>query len=421
MPSHPQSKKEEIPAAKDLNLDPLAYQLALKDRALASSTEGITISDLRLPDNPLIYVNQAFTESTGYSREESIGRNCRYLQGPDTDTEAVANIRTAIAERRPCVVELLNYKSDGTPFWNRLSLTPLRDKSNEVTHYIGVQSDVTRRRLAEDALLESNAHLEDANKKMRRDLTAAAEIQRALLPERFFNQEGVSVAWLLQACDELAGDTLNVIRLDEDHIGFYVLDVSGHGVQASLLSVTLHHWLSADPDRGILRYNRPTARSETRIVPPHIVAQELNEQFPMNPETNQYFTMLYGILTLSSGELRYVTAGHPPLIHMPRQGAAYQPTSISSPIGFFPKTSYETESLTLKRGDRLFLFSDGLIETWNEAEELFGSERLLSAVEASRREVIESSIKSIAKEAQHWHQSSHLQDDLTLMGLEWRK
>ena len=115
MPSHAQSKKDKVPAAKDLNLDPLAYQLALKDRALASSNEGITISDLRLPDNPLIYVNHGFMEITGYPREESIGRNCRYLQGPDTDPEAIAEIRTAIAERRPCVVELLNYPIERAP------------------------------------------------------------------------------------------------------------------------------------------------------------------------------------------------------------------------------------------------------------------------------------------------------------------
>jgi PAS domain S-box-containing protein len=410
---------QPLPAAHDLDLDPLPYQLALKDRALGSSSEGITISDLRLPDNPLVYVNRGFMENTGYSREDSIGRNCRYLQGPDTDPDAVAKIRRTIAERRSCVVELLNYRQDGSSFWNRLSLTPLRNSSNEVTHYIGVQSDVTRRRLAEESLLESNARLENANKKMRRNLMAAARIQRALLPEHFFNQRGVSVAWLLEACDELAGDTLNVIRLDEDHLGLYVLDVSGHGVQASLLSVTLHHWLSADPERETLRSTRPDSRAEAGIVHPHVVAQELNQHFPMDPDTNQYFTILYGILTLSSGEFRYVTAGHPPLVHMPSNKAAYQVTGLSSPIGFFPQTRYETKTLSLEPGDRLFLFSDGLSETWNESEVLFGSDRLLAAIEATRTEAMEPSIKAIARTSRRWHHSPTLHDDLTLVGLEW--
>ena len=76
-----------------------------------AAVEGITISDLRLPDNPLVYVNRGFSEITGYSREESIGRNCRYLQGPDTNPEAIAEIREAIAARRSCIVEIL--KSEG--------------------------------------------------------------------------------------------------------------------------------------------------------------------------------------------------------------------------------------------------------------------------------------------------------------------
>jgi sigma-B regulation protein RsbU (phosphoserine phosphatase) len=139
----------------------------------------------------------------------------------------------------------------------------------------------------------------------------------------------------------------------------------------------------------------------------------------MDPDTNQYFTILYGILKLSSGEFRYVTAGHPPLVHMPSNRAAYQAASPGSPIGFFSQASYETRTLTLEPGDRLFLFSDGLSETWNEAEELFGRDRLLAAMEVTRAEDLKSSIKTIARKARRWHHSSTLQDDLTLLGLEW--
>jgi hypothetical protein len=83
---------------------------------------------------------------------EVLGRNCRFLQGPDTDPAAVAEIRAAVDEKRACVVEILNYRRDGTPFWNRLSITPVRNERGEVTHYIGIQSDVTARREAENGL-----------------------------------------------------------------------------------------------------------------------------------------------------------------------------------------------------------------------------------------------------------------------------
>ena len=93
---------------------------------------------------------------TGYPIAEVLGRNCRFLQGPDTDPAAVAEIRAAVADERECIVEILNYRRDGTTFWNRLSITPVRNEPGEVTHYIGVQSDVTARREAEHGLRRAN-------------------------------------------------------------------------------------------------------------------------------------------------------------------------------------------------------------------------------------------------------------------------
>ncbi|MFC1530339.1 SpoIIE family protein phosphatase [Gemmatimonadota bacterium] len=410
--------REPDAGSPDLNNDPLPYQLALKNRALASSAEGITISDVRLPDNPLIYANRGFEEITGYSREESIGRNCRFLQGSDTEEESLNEIRSAIAGERPCVVELLNYRKDGTPFWNRLSLTPLKDETGLVTHFIGVQSDVTRRRLAEDALQEANKRLESINQRMRRDLDTAASIQKSLLPDNLPEVEGVSFSWFLESCDELAGDTLNVIPLDEDHLGLYVLDVSGHGVPAALLSVTLHRWLSHDPDHSLLRSAGSDPGYGLTITPPAEVAERLNRQFPLDPAVGQYFTMIYGILNLSTSEFRYVTAGHPSLIHVPADGAPHQPESASTPIGFLADAEYENESMTLKPGDRLYLFSDGLTELQNEGGDFMGVDRLLSMVGSHRSRGLEESIRGVIGDARNWSGNRPLEDDLTLLGIE---
>jgi len=418
VPIPPRAQPHPSGPSLDLDQDPLPYQLAIKDWALATAAEGITISDLRLPDNPLVYVNRGFTEITGYSREESIGRNCRYLQGPGTSPERVAEIRRAVADRRACIVELLNYRRDGTPFWNRLSLTPVRDASGVVTHYIGVQSDVTRGREAEDALREAKERVEQANRRMQRDLEAAAAIQRALLPARVPIRDGVAFAWHLDPCDELAGDTLNVIPLDDHHVAVYVLDVSGHGVPAALLSVTLHRWLSPNPERSVLRYRSSEPASESRIVSPDLVARQLNVQFPMDLATGQYFTLIYGVLNLPLREFRYVNAGHPPPIHVPARGAAYSLESSGFPVGVFPDSTYETELVVIAPGDRLYLFSDGLTESMNEREELFDVERLAAAVEAHRSERLEQSLESVAREAWRWRGKQAPDDDLTLLGIE---
>lgn len=161
--------------------------LDLKDRALEAASDGITISDLSRPDNPLIYVNSGFEQLTGYRRDSVLGRNCRFLQGPETDRVAAETIREAIREQRECTVEILNYRRDGSPFWNRLSITPVRDGEGRVTHFIGVQSDITDRRNAEDKLRA-------ANLKMKNDLTAAARVQQAMLPEALPKAEGFRFA-----------------------------------------------------------------------------------------------------------------------------------------------------------------------------------------------------------------------------------
>ncbi|WP_172642238.1 PAS domain-containing protein [Allocoleopsis franciscana] len=120
------------------------------DRALAATSCGIVISDARCFDNPIIYCNPAFLKITGYSQEEVIGRNCRFLQGHDTDPIAVEQIRQSIRTGQEVRVVLKNYRKDGTLFWNDLTISPVRDSSGKVTHFIGVQTDITERKQAEE-------------------------------------------------------------------------------------------------------------------------------------------------------------------------------------------------------------------------------------------------------------------------------
>jgi len=124
-------------------------------RALASTTSGVTISDLRLPDQPLVYVNEAFEQLTGLSREDVLGRSCRFLQGPDTDPAAVARLRAAIDRGEEAWETVLNHRGpDREPWWNEIHLAPVRDAEGAVVQYIGVQHDVTARVEAERALLQ---------------------------------------------------------------------------------------------------------------------------------------------------------------------------------------------------------------------------------------------------------------------------
>lgn len=118
-------------------------ELSLFGTAVDNSIVGIAIADMRKPDCPLIYVNEAFTRITGYSRELAIGFNCRFLQGPDTDPEEVRRIREALAQGQPYSGELINYRHDGSRFWNRLTLSPVGGSSGRPDFFVANQVDIT--------------------------------------------------------------------------------------------------------------------------------------------------------------------------------------------------------------------------------------------------------------------------------------
>ena len=126
--------------------------LRIRTQAIEASIESMSIADARLPDMPLFYVNPAFEAVTGYSAEEVLGKNCRFLQGDDKDQPALDELRTALKEGQECVVTLRNYRKDGTLFWNELHLSPIHGDDKQVIYFLGGQKDVTAQKQAQSAL-----------------------------------------------------------------------------------------------------------------------------------------------------------------------------------------------------------------------------------------------------------------------------
>jgi PAS domain S-box-containing protein len=118
-------------------------ELRRMQNAVDNAPIGITLSDPSQPDNPLIYVNDGFVEQTGYAREEAVGRNCRFLQGDDTDQQTVARLRRAIDAEESVSVTIRNYRADGSGYWNYLEIAPVRGEDGDVVNFIGFQQDVT--------------------------------------------------------------------------------------------------------------------------------------------------------------------------------------------------------------------------------------------------------------------------------------
>jgi PAS domain S-box-containing protein len=158
--------------------------LLLRERALQATTVSVTICDARLPDSPIVWVNKAFTTTTGYLAEDVIGRNPRFLQGPETDPIAIEEMRQSVLEDRSSVVTMLNYREDGSTFWNSVSTAPVFDEGGVVIGYIGVQVDVTDRVIAQrehDERLRDEHNARLAAEKAQRTLSLLSDVNNRLI------------------------------------------------------------------------------------------------------------------------------------------------------------------------------------------------------------------------------------------------
>lgn len=270
----------------------------------------------------------------------------------------------------------------------------------------------------EQNLARRNEELQLANRRMTRDLQAAARVQQALLPAALPQYDRVRFAWRFQPCQELAGDILGVVPLDDRHVGLYMLDVSGHGVAAALLSVTVRHFLSpALTSSSILRQQVPGSTA-FRPTPPAEVTRELNTRFPMDPNTGQYFTLLYGILDLETFTFRQVSAGHPGPVHLPAEGPPTRLTAPGFPIGLVEDAVYQERELQLRPGDRLYLYSDGIPEAPGSSGELFGVPRLLTELQNAHAVALDESLDALTRSVDKWCLPGRPADDVSLLALE---
>ncbi len=276
-----------------------------------------------------------------------------------------------------------------------------------------VETHLNLRRLQVE-LERANGLLARTNERMSHDLRAAAAIQRTFLPNAMPVVPGLAFGWAYRPCDELAGDGLNVVDLGGGRVGVCVFDVSGHGVGAALLSVSLSRLLSRPGDPSSILLRPPPGAGPSS---PAEVADRLNRQFPFDAATHQFTTLLYGIVDAGTGAFRYVAAGHPGPVHLP---AGRPPTSTDTP-GFplgVGDDAYEEPVIQLRGGDRLYLYSDGVIEAMSPGGEPFGNARLLQAVDCSRAWPVQECVDALLADVDRWRGGGRPQDDLSVLAVD---
>ncbi len=262
---------------------------------------------------------------------------------------------------------------------------------------------------------QQNEDLFRANQRMKQGLDAAARVQQTLLPEGLPEIPGLDFAWTYRPCDELAGDALNIVRINDELIAIYLLDVSGHGVPAALLSVTVTRSLQPAAGGAPSLVAGPGANPDA--VDPAQVATRLNALYPMESNGDHYFTMIYGLLNVHTNQLRFTVAGHPAPI-LVREGNPPERLDVTGfAVGIFDGADYDESVIDLQPGDRFYFHSDGLNEEVSPQDEEFGNQRLLEAIADSQALGLQDTVESLVQKVVAWRGEEHLNDDVSILAV----
>ena len=271
-------------------------------------------------------------------------------------------------------------------------------------------------------LEERNRHLGMLNEKLgaaydtiRRDLQMASSMQFRLLPRKLNEGGPFSIDWLVLPSAFLAGDTLGYFTVDDRYLVFYHLDVSGHGIPAALLSVTLNCMLTPALGASSLYFS---LRDASVAFLPVDVVSELNKRF--QSVEDEYFTIVYGVLDVETGELRFCQAGHPTPLHLQRSGKLSHAGEGGFPVGLWPDMLYDETRMQLAPGDRLILYSDGITECQDAAGEPYTLPRLQSVLRGHADRPLPELLGAVQTEISAWHGGSEFSDDVSMLILQWR-
>jgi sigma-B regulation protein RsbU (phosphoserine phosphatase) len=249
-------------------------------------------------------------------------------------------------------------------------------------------------------------------------LEAAARVQQAFLPALPPEVPGGRLAWVFEPCGQLAGALPNVLPLGDRHLGLCHLDVNGRGVAAALLAVTASQLLARVASPPPFPVRRPPRAPEPTPVPPAQVVGRLSEQFSREAASEHPCTLLYGVLGLEEGDFRFVSAGHPGPIHLPRGGSPALLGGNGLPVGV-GRGDYRERAARLRPGDRLVLHSGGVTEARGADGEHFGTARLLDRLGQTRCMPLPESLDALLEDLERWRGDSTRRDDISILAFEF--
>lgn len=334
-------------------------------------------------EGTIIYANKSMKNDLGYN---IVGMKCYKAHGSDKPCNF------CITDRSISTGEVVQKEEIIGGRYFSVKSSPVTNSQGEIFAAVEVFRDVTRERKLELQLI-------DKNKKMSKDLGFAKRIQQRILPnkERF---ENITFDYVYRASEMLSGDIFDVFNIDNDNIGIYIADVSGHGVAAAMMTMFI----------------RQTMRSIVEdILSPAAALSELYRRFStLNLEVDKYFTMFYGVFNKSTYEFKYANAGHNCIpIKFNSNGTEMLNAKGFPIVLIFDEMEYDEKKIHLKRGDKILFYTDGITESRDRLGKEFGTERVMDIVRKNNGNVLNEIENTILHYV--WGEQ---QDDLALVLME---
>ena len=368
--------------------------LKLQSAALEAAANAIVITD---GAGLVIWVNTAFTRMTGYTLDESIGKDLGFLKSDLHDASFYQDLRDTIARGIVWHGEMVNRRKDGTHYPEEQTITPVTDQWGHIKHHICIKQDITERKLAEQALLQ--------NASMVKEMEIAKQIQLSLLPPSPPTVAGVDCSGLCVPATHIGGDYYDVF-LRGDELGLVIADVSGHSVGAALIMVET---------RSVLRAQLDCLASPAELV--SILNELLHEDLS---RAELFITMSYLSYNTTSRVLRYTNAGHPPpIIYHPKSDSFTELDAEGLVLGVERGVKYEEPSLQIVAGDLLILYTDGIIEAEAADGEPFGALRLREVLRMQHKNSTSDILASILSTLRGFTGTTTLRDDISMLVLKF--
>lgn len=393
----------------DINRMLLSRMLAKKGFGLLEASDGaeaINIATEELPD--LILLDIMMPEMDGYEVCLRLRENRETADIPIIFLSAKSETDDKIKGLEAGAVDYIT-----KPF-------SMGEVLARVKAQLKIRSLTKSLKKSNESLKKALLELEKKQERIEDDLKAAAIIQKSLLPESPPELDSVNFAWEFRPSHRIGGDIFNLFFVDDYQLAVYVLDVSGHGVPSAMVAVTVSQLLR--PPSGISESSVLRKRISTppyyKIVPPSEVLSALDKTYPIE-RFEKFFTMTYLLLNYQDGNISYSNAAHPFPVIVRKSGQLEFLDKGGSIIGLGTGDGFEEGKAKLEPGDRLFLYTDGILEYRNADESFFGQERFHSVLVNSRDVPLDQALRRVIESLETFDTELVPQDDITLLGIEY--